>query len=344
MLNKHFRFSLIALGFLVISGSPSTTFANSSLAAAAMRGDIDTVKTLLKKNADVNESQGDGTTALHWAAYRNDPNVAELLIGAGANISAKTRLGDLTPLLLAAKNGNTAVIKILLKAGTDVNLADRNGTTPLMYSAASGSGPTVKLILESGADVDAKDQTNGQTALMFASAQGRTNVVRILAASGADLNVLTELSEVVKWKDRFRDENGNAKIRKNREEAFSGGLSALHFAARERHLDVSKALVESGANVNLTARSDDASPLTTALINGSLDIASFLIDQGADPNLANKDGVAPLYALVDAKWAERTWYPAPKIDEEKTGLSELVATPFKKWGGSEPTIGKKASV
>lgn len=301
-----------------------STLENAPLADAAMQGDIDSVQSLLEQSEDVNAPQGDGTTALHWAAYRNDPEIAILLIEAGANLNAKTRLGNLNPLSLAAKNGNATLTKILLEAGTDANNTDINGTTPLMYSAASGKAKAVKLLLDHDADVHAKDLTNRQTALMFAAAQGRTEIVRMLADVGANPDAQTKLSEVIKWRDRYRDEDGKAVVKKDREEAFSGGLTALHFAAREGHLETVKVLVAVGADVNLVAVSDGASPLTMAIINGRLDIASFLVDQGADPNLSNKDGVAPLYAAIDARWAERTWYPAPSIEEERTDYLDLL--------------------
>src|SRR3981081_86647 len=72
------------------------------VADAAMQGDRDAVKALLKHAADVNGAQGDGMTALHWAAMKNDAELAEMLLYAGANVRAKTRIGDYTPLVVAA--------------------------------------------------------------------------------------------------------------------------------------------------------------------------------------------------------------------------------------------------
>ncbi len=325
--SSSFASFVIATCIAVLFGATgvlASAVVDAPLADAAMHGDIDAVRSLLEQSADVDAPQGDGTTALHWAAYRDDAEIARLLIEAGADLDAKTRLGDLTPLLLAAKNGNAALIEILLEAGGNANDADANGTTPLMYSAASGNTDAVKLLLEGGAEANATDSTNGQTALMFAAAQGRREVVRILAAGGADPDILTKVSDVIRWRDRYRDEDGKAAVKEDRPEAFSGGFTALHFAAREGRLQVAKELVAAGADMNLVAASDDASPLTTAIINGRLDVASFLLDQGADPNLSNKDGVAPLYATIDARWAERTWYPAPSVEEEKTDYLDLL--------------------
>ena len=113
-----------------------------------MNGDRDAVKTLLKQAADVNGAQGDGMTALHWAAMKNDAELAQTLLYAGANVRAKTRIGDYTPLVLAAKNGNAGVLEPLIAAGADVNGKTSNGSTALMLAAASGSVETVKALVD----------------------------------------------------------------------------------------------------------------------------------------------------------------------------------------------------
>ena len=343
-----FRKFVIVGSFIAILAVPpgaqllAYAAADAPLADAAMQGDADAVKLLLNRGGvDVNAAQGDGSTALHWAAYRNDTEVAGLLVEAGADVRARTRLGGLTPLLLAAKDGNAAVIELLIEAGGDPNFSDSNGTTPLMYSAASGDTDAVQILLDHDAQVDATDKTNGQTALMFASARGRARIVRMLGAAGANPNVLTKLSDVIRWRDRYRDDDGNATVRESRTEAFSGGFSALHFAAREGRLEVAKELVAAGADVDLVATSDKASPMNAALINGNLDVAGFLLNQGADPSLANKDGVAPLYATIDARWAERTWYPAPSIEEEATDYLDLLEALLEAGADPDPRLIKK---
>jgi len=91
------------------------------IADAAMRGDATAVKSLLGQHADVNAAQGDGMTALHWAAMKDDAELAQTLLFAGANVKATTRIGAYTPLILAARNGNATVMAPLLKSGADVN-------------------------------------------------------------------------------------------------------------------------------------------------------------------------------------------------------------------------------
>src|ERR1700686_4766748 len=142
--------------------------ADARLSEAAMQGDKAAVKTLLQQHADIDGAQGDGTTALHWAAFNDDLDLAKMLVAAGANVRATTRLGAISPLFMACTNGDAAMIELLVKAGADVNSAKANGTTALMLAASSGSVEAVEILIKNGARVDAKESAHGQTALMFA--------------------------------------------------------------------------------------------------------------------------------------------------------------------------------
>ncbi len=168
----------------------------SSVADAAMQGGREAVRSLLKQGADVNAAQGDGMTALHWAARHGDVELARTLVYAGANLKATTRLGGLTPLLMASQIGDSAVIEVLLKAGADAKTATTNGTTPLMFAAASGRVEAVKLLLAHGADINAKESARGETALMFAAAYGHVDAIQALVAGGADVKVTTKVIDV----------------------------------------------------------------------------------------------------------------------------------------------------
>src|SRR3954471_22375133 len=76
--------------------------ANSPVADAAMKGDHEAVRALLKQGADVSAPQGDGMSALHHAAARGDADMIGILLYAGANVGATTRIGQYTPLHLAS--------------------------------------------------------------------------------------------------------------------------------------------------------------------------------------------------------------------------------------------------
>ncbi len=156
------------------------------VADAAQRGDVAAVRKLIAQKSDVNVAQGDGMTALHWAAERGDTALTTALIKAHANVKALTRIGNYTPLLIAAKTGNPVVIDALVKAGSDVNAATTNGTTPLHFAAAAGDPAAVTELLEHGANVNAKETAWGRTPLIFAAERDRAAAITVLLKHGAD--------------------------------------------------------------------------------------------------------------------------------------------------------------
>jgi uncharacterized protein len=183
--------ALLATAWLAAAPSPTP------VADAAMRGDRDAVRTLLKQGADVGAAQGDGMTALHWAAERGDSDVAAMLVYAGANVSAVTRIGQYTPLHIASKGANAAVVDTLLEAGANVSArTSPSGVTPLHLAAASGNAAIVKTLIEHGADVNAKESEWGQTPLIFAASLSRPEAIRTLLAAGADASVTTRTIDV----------------------------------------------------------------------------------------------------------------------------------------------------
>src|SRR5262245_49140670 len=97
--------------------------AADSVADAAMRGDRADVLAMIKRGADVNAPQGDGVTALHWAARRGDADLVTALVGAGANTRAATEFGAYTPLHLAAERGASAIVKALVSDATSPDAA-----------------------------------------------------------------------------------------------------------------------------------------------------------------------------------------------------------------------------
>ena len=173
--------SLCLLLLLTEAGAP-----DSPVADAAMRGDIEEVRELLRTGADVNAAQGDGMTALHWAADNGDAGIAQILVYAGASLESITRLGSFTPLMVASREGNTDVIAALLGAGAKVDAVTETGERAIHLAAYAGSAEAVSLLSAHGADTNARELSSGQTPLMFAAAYGRADVVRVLMESGAD--------------------------------------------------------------------------------------------------------------------------------------------------------------
>jgi uncharacterized protein len=170
--------------------------APAPVADAAMKRDTDAVRALLKNGEDVNAAQGDGMTALHWAARNGDAELTQMLLYAGANVKATTRLGGYTPLLMAADQGHAGVIAALLSGGADAKAPNALGTTPLMLAAASGNPQAVTILVENGAEIEAKENTFGQTPLMFAAASNRVEAIKALLKAGASVKATSKVNNV----------------------------------------------------------------------------------------------------------------------------------------------------
>jgi ankyrin repeat protein len=326
----------------LLSASPLQA-GKGAIADAAQRGDRDAVKALLKEAADVNGAQGDGMTGLHWAAIKGDAEMAQMLVYAGANVNATTRLGSYTPLFLAARQGQAAVIPVLVKAGAKATQTTTTGTTPLMVAAASGSADTVKALMTAGADVNAVESVRGLNALMFAASANRAEAIKALVAGGADVKAATkviDLNAMTRGGTGFNGGNPpvpgqppregqpparpaaggrppqvpgvDRQFQLNELVAGQGGFTPLLFAARDGFTEAAVALLDAGADVNQVAASDQNSPLLTALINGHFDLARVLINRGADVNWMADNGVAPLYAVLNVQWAPKALYPQPQ--------------------------------
>ena len=177
----------VVFPWLLVAPGLALAQVDSPVADAARRGDLEAVRSLLREGADVNAPQGDGMTALHWAAERGDEGLCEVLLYAGARVDAGTRIGHYTPLHLAARAASEAVVAMLLDAGSDVDARTTNsGVAPLHLAAAAGDPGVLRALLDGGADVNGVEGAWGQTPLIFAAANNRVAAIGVLLEAGAD--------------------------------------------------------------------------------------------------------------------------------------------------------------
>jgi ankyrin repeat protein len=285
---------------LVLLTAVTARAATSEVADAASRGDRNAVRAALGRKADVNLPQTDGTTALHWAVERNDLDLADLLLRAGATVTVRTREG-VTPLQLAAINGSAPMIDRLIKSGADPKAPlSSSGDTALMMASRTGKTDAMRVLLEAGSEVNAKESWGGTTALMWAVAEGHADAARMLIAAGADVNARSAYVAAANGRG-FEGRTPIANRSETKSEEFaSGWLTPLMFAARDGNLELTRILADAGADVNAVA-GDGKTALALAIFNGNYEVASLLVDRKADVNRADAQRFTPLFWAVDRR-------------------------------------------
>jgi ankyrin repeat protein len=284
------RFTLAFLLTLPLVAASAAAAADRRVVDAARNQDWPQVRTLLHQHADPSLRSEDGSTALLWAAHWNEPEIAGLLIRAGADANTANDFRA-TPLSEACTNASAPLVALLVKAGAHPNTRIATGETPLMTCARSGSVDAVSALLAAGAEVDAREPAQNQTALMWAAAEHHSAVLRRLIEARADLRARTK-----------------------------NGFTAVHFAAREGDIETTRLLLAAGVDVNIRTEPDPtevragaraggnrtsslstgATPLLVATVRGKVALALFLLEQRADPNIGDA-GFTPLH------WAAATW-------------------------------------
>ncbi len=263
------RASGFAAAIALLAAAPGQ--AEGLLEALKARDFAEAGRLLDEAQADVRQTEADGTSALHYAIEADDAALAGRLLEAGADPSATNRYG-VSPLYVAALNGNAEIVGLLLDAGVDPDTALPEGETALMTAARAGDVATIDRLIAAGADVNLREGWKAQTALMWAAAENNAAAIERLLAAGADRDATSAGSE----------------------------FTALKFAVRGGAIDATRALLEAGADANETML-DGTSMLVLAVTNAHYELASVLLDYGADPNAADQGWTA----LHQIAWSRR---------------------------------------
>lgn len=315
---------------------------------ASMQGATDAIRVLLENGSEADNMTSTGATALHFAAQSGKSPAVEVLIAHGANINAKDGYADRTPLMFAAASNRLDVMQTLIAAG-----ADLAATTKVVdfTQRARADGQDRARRNRVIAAANEPENTRGRagappqqgqqqrTAATAAQARGeqRPDTARE-RAQAADPDRPTRTAGAPDPDSPTAPDSARPAVRALSYDAqvgHQGGMTALHYAARDGRMDAVRQLVEAGADVNQVTAGDKSSPLLVAVVNGNYDLAMWLLDRGADPNLASDDGAAPLFAVLNCEWALRTWYPQPTAyQQQKTTYIELMQALLDK--GADP--------
>ncbi len=289
----------------------ATAAAQSPLADRIAAGDRKAALALIADGADVNQTQADGSTPLHWAVYRVDRELVAALLKKRARANVVNRYGS-SPLTEAARLGDADLIGMLLDADADPNAANEDGQTALMLAARNGSVALAKQLLEHGADVNRREKYHDQSALMWAAAEGHVPVVELLVAKGADVTVRARAND---WETQISSEP-RVQYRP------SGGLTPLLYAARAGCLGCVEAIVKGGADVD-RPNPDGMTPMMMALDNGFPVVAKYLLDRGANPHTWDWWGRTPLYIAVTMRGGVDS-RPGPRPPESLAFINALL--------------------
>ena len=244
------------------------------------------------KISDVNSRDQHGTTPLMYAAALGNADAMKLLLRAGADVNARNAF-DATALMWCINR--PYMVRILLAKGADVNARSKMGRTPLLLAAAYGDAEVLKLLLAKGANVLTSDNFDN-TPLLAATAANDSATVKLLLGQGADIKGTDvhskELAERIPISPAM------------------AGLTPLMNAAAVGNVEVVRLLLARGADVNAVASSKSPS-----VKNGPIGLASFtaltlagayggpetmqaLLDHGANINAQDVRGMTPLMLAV----------------------------------------------
>lgn len=264
------------------------TIGGEDIFTAARIGNVHEVQQFIAAGVSVNEKNHNRDTPLHLAAKNGHTKVVKLLLAHGANIEASNK-----SLLLAAKNDHTKVAKLLLENGVDTEVKDRS----LLFAANNGHNEVVKVLIEYGANIETKDN-HKQTSLLFAARNNHIEVVKILLANGANIEAKDNHKQTPLL---FAAKNGHIEVvkilltnRANIQASNKHGDTSLHLSAENGHAWVVKLLLQFN-DVDVNKKNNNGNtPLHLAAKNGHTWIVKFALKNGADFNVKDGSGYLPL--------------------------------------------------
>ena len=240
------------------------------LIEAVQKGEIDKIKKLLEKGANVNiKEKTTQRTALHYATSTGQGQIIALLLQNGADINSKDANLQ-TPLHYVAQIGSAALAKFFIGQKADPNAKDKQGRIPLHYAVAQGSLDAANVFLNNTSDTKALDK-NGFSVLHFAALEGHKELLRLLLE--------------------------DSEIKSLQNKASENGLTPLDSAVYAGHMKIIRLFLSKGSRLK-TSGPVAANYLNLAVAQNREELVRFLLGKGISPNLKDDKGNTALYSAL----------------------------------------------
>ncbi|KAH6933091.1 hypothetical protein HPB50_012087 [Hyalomma asiaticum] len=237
-----------------------------------------------------NQSNKHGETAVHIAAGLAQLQILKLLHSKGANLKLADSHGD-SAMYWAARQGHTDVIQYLWENGVSVDCQNKSGETALHVAARYGHHPAVKLLCSFGANINVTDE-HGDTALHIAAWHGFPTIMHVLCEAGAHTHLRNKEGEtpIHTASARVLPVHSTCTLIF----LLQHGCTALHLALRRHHVSVALLLLHNGCQTDVVDNHGETA-IHVAARDGLLSVAQTLCAFGCKVDVPNKAGLYPLH-------------------------------------------------
>lgn len=264
-------------------------------------GSVAVVRLLLQNGADITACDRSGSMPIHVAIEKDHPEIVTVLLKMGAKIESEKKGNRTRPLTLAAAQGNSAMVDLLIKMGADINVRGGSAGNALQAAASNGHEAVARLLMRRGANATVLGQ--GKEGLAKAIVERNLIAAKLLLENHADIRDQDcDLLHIAAGAKNVEMMSLLLKSGVNKDKQDSAGRTPLHFAANVTPLHhaanviepVVRLLLEAGANPNI-ADNHGETPLHCAAGKGQESIAKMLIQNGAAIDITDKHGRTPLH-------------------------------------------------
>ncbi|SUW07353.1 ankyrin repeat-containing protein [Brachyspira pilosicoli] len=269
-----------------------THYANSTpLMIASSYGHYDIAKALIDNGALVNLRAGDGFNALMEAVRTGNIEIAKLLIEHNSDINIKNKDGK-NMIMIACEKGNEEMFNILIENNADINEKSSWGASALIYASEKGNINIMQYLIDNGIDVNGKADDNGDTPLLWAvTGENPYEASKLLIENGANVNATnyggvapaTILAASTPKVVKLLKDNGA-----DLDTKFLDYYPPIAIAAGAGNLEIVKALVENGADVNYYPNDINYTAIFHAIDQHNYEVAEYLFKNGVDLNIKMK--------------------------------------------------------